>query len=312
MTNFKLNFTARYKFTPAEPRRGAGGRRAMAEPPSGEATTAARAVANTSADTPLQLFTSWFCPYAQRAWIALEESGADYRIREIQPYLLDAAGRETKTPKPIEQKAAEFPEFVECSPAGLVPALLRSISPRATARVHESLVCVEYVDRHYASGALGSGDADVRRGVAVAEEQILPNFYRLLMEQEQPRRDAAAEAIRAGLLAWVAARPPGAAEGGPFFTGARFTAADIALCPWWPQRLEWIAGAYRAFELPEGALEYAPLRVFAEAVRARPAVQRTLVSRERLVRNYTNYADGSASSAVAKAFRREGAGDATL
>ena len=35
-------------------------------------------------------------------------------------YLLDEEGVPTKNPKSIEQKAAEFPEFVQCSPKGLV------------------------------------------------------------------------------------------------------------------------------------------------------------------------------------------------
>ena len=84
----------------------------------------------------------------------------------------------------------------------------------------------------------------------MAEEAVLPNFYRLLMEQEAPHREAATNAILAGLLQWVAARPAGAAKQGPFFLGATFSAADIALCPWFPQRLDWIAGTYRGFALP--------------------------------------------------------------
>jgi glutaredoxin len=47
----------------------------------GDATIAARAN-----DQPLKLYCSWFCPYAQRAWIAAEEKGLDYQYIEINPY----------------------------------------------------------------------------------------------------------------------------------------------------------------------------------------------------------------------------------
>ena len=51
----------------------------------GEETIAAR---ERRASAAVSLFSSWFCPYAQRAWVALEEAGVDYRWREIQPYRL--------------------------------------------------------------------------------------------------------------------------------------------------------------------------------------------------------------------------------
>ena len=273
----------------------------------GEATIVAHESSDASSASAaqhaqLQFFSSWFCPYAQRAWLALEESGCPYTWREIQPYLLDAdTGEPTKNPKPIEQKRAEFPEFVACSPGGLVPALLLEQPADADAdapptRVHESLICVEHIDARYAGGALMSASPDVRHGIAAAEESVLPSFYRLLMEQGHDSREAAAREICDGLLRWAAARPAGAAERGPFFLGETFSAADIALCPWWPQRLEWIAGSYRGFSLPSGP-EFEPLRRFAQAVQARPSVQRTVVSRERLIRNYSGYVRTTATTA---------------
>jgi glutathione S-transferase len=270
----------------------------------GEETIAAHARRRASGPA-VTLFSSWFCPYAQRAWVALEEAGVDYHWREIQPYLLDDRGEPTKNPKSIEQKSAEFPEFVQCSPTGLVPALMLSPPPASGAapRINESLDVVEYVDTHYARGRMGSAEAAVKQGIAVVESSILPFFYRLLMEQGDVQRDAATAAILDGLLKWVAARPTDTALAGPFFLGDRFSAADIALLPWFPQRLEWIAGAYRGFHLPE-TWAFRPLVEFSDAVRSRPSVQRTIVDRTRLVANYSYYADGSATSTVAKTVAR--------
>jgi hypothetical protein len=37
-------------------------------------------------DPAITLFCSWFCPFAQRAWIALEEKAVKYHYIEINPY----------------------------------------------------------------------------------------------------------------------------------------------------------------------------------------------------------------------------------
>ena len=54
-----------------------------------------------SEDHPLKLYTSWFCPFAQRAWIALEEKGMDY----LQ---LDRTSGEREGPKIRESLAFSF------------------------------------------------------------------------------------------------------------------------------------------------------------------------------------------------------------
>lgn len=41
---------------------------------------------------PLDFFSAWFCPYAQRAWIALEHHGLKFRKLEgLEPDAVDAA-----------------------------------------------------------------------------------------------------------------------------------------------------------------------------------------------------------------------------
>ncbi|GJP37355.1 hypothetical protein CLOM_g21770 [Closterium sp. NIES-68] len=62
----------------------------------------------------VRLFSAWFCPFAQRAWIALEAKGVKYEYIEVDPYA-----------KPAELMAV--------NPRGLVPALLH-VPQQATSR----------------------------------------------------------------------------------------------------------------------------------------------------------------------------------
>lgn len=58
--------------------------------------------------------------YLQRAWTCLEviseKLGVEYEYVVIEPYMVGSDGSETKTPLPLEEKAARYPEFVRASP----------------------------------------------------------------------------------------------------------------------------------------------------------------------------------------------------
>ena len=114
--------------------------------------------------------------------------------------------------------------------------------------------------------------------------------------QPPPLRHAAFEAFLEGLEAWQ-----GAMRGdGPFFLGEAFGFADIALAPWW-QRMHSVIRHYRGFEIPPARL--GRLVRWGDAVMTRPSFARTCVDPDRLIANYSGYADDSATSAVAQQFR---------
>ena len=111
----------------------------------------------------LQFFSSWFCPYAQRAWIALEELGVAYEWVEIQPYRLRPDGSASKNPKTIEQKRLEFPGFVESSPKGLASLPISSSdSPRIVMALGEKeaggvvVVLISCSDAYFAGASASS------------------------------------------------------------------------------------------------------------------------------------------------------------
>ena len=50
------------------------------------------------------LYCAWFCPFAQKSWIALVHKGVEFEYREQDPY-------------------HKSPEWLAINPRGLVPAL---------------------------------------------------------------------------------------------------------------------------------------------------------------------------------------------
>lgn len=262
-------------------------------------------ISQRAAEQPFRLFCSWFCPYAQRAWIAVEEKGLEYEYVPIEPYEPDPSkpGGYSKTPLALSEKRKLYPDFVAASPRGLVPAIEFRKQDGSVDRIHESLVCVEYVDEEFPGPSLlPQGQpalrARVRATCAFVNEQILPHFYRLLMEKETQERDDEKQLLIQGLSTFAAMMEPVGPGGGAYFLGDIFSMADIALCPWW-RRFHSVAGTYRNFEIPTDGI-FARLHMWGNACDSRPSVARTTVDQVRLTENYSSYADATATSTVAK------------
>lgn len=144
------------------------------------------AMTKRAAETGLEFFSAWFCPYAQRAWIALEHHGLKYS--KVEGLLPDAPGQDFKSYK-------KHPRLLELTfdlmlrwqlfsflsifsgrqewdagshtrssclsfgrnPKGLVPTLCEDGMPP----VYESAVCVEYIDE---LAARGGGNSSLMPG----------------------------------------------------------------------------------------------------------------------------------------------------
>jgi glutathione S-transferase len=252
-----------------------------------------------SVPKPTILYGAWFCPFVQRAWIALEEKGVEYQWQEINPYEDGQFGKATKLALPLEEKRRRYPDFVAASPSGLVPAIVHEGSP-----ISGSMVCLEFIEEQWPQRApllppSAAERAHVRQWSTFASEKIIPFYYKMLMSQDEAGREAARRATLSGLAAWSDAMRT--RDGGPFFLGASFSYADASLFPWM-ERLLTVGAAYRNFELPDEP-RFDRLRAWHEACRRRPSVRATLADEEKLVANYQGYADNSATSAVAKSVR---------
>ena len=133
-------------------------------PGPGEATIRLR---SNTLKPQLTLYSNWFCPFAQRTWIVCEEIGVKYLWREINPYQVDPsqAGGYTKISLSLEEKRRLYPDFIEASPRGLVPAVAHhhhskenSSGKKKKLDVWESLPAAEYVDAVFGNGSLMPSD----------------------------------------------------------------------------------------------------------------------------------------------------------
>jgi glutathione S-transferase len=218
-------------------------------------------------DMSLTLYTWQFCPFAQRARIALGVKGVSHEKVEIDI---------TRKPYPKD--------FLKASPNGKVPTLVHDGRP-----LYESQVIAEYVDEAFEGRTLMPEDpyrrAVSRLMIAYGEDKFIPSLYRLLRNQE-PDRD---EALRQEALThwrWLDARLRefGSDEGWLF---EQPTLADYSFGPFF-QRWR-IVEYYRHFALPDTD-DYARVRSFRDACEALDAVRTTAASTEDLIKVYADYA----------------------
>ena len=256
------------------------------------------------------LYSSWFCPFAQRAWIAAEEAGVPYQWVEINPYKVDPSkpGGYSKIAKSLDQKRKEFPGFVEASPRGLVPAL------RAPGRKNdrgekeeeeeivlwESLPVAEYIDAVYGGGKL----VDRSDPYSVARQQIWcahctdrvqKKYYQALVAQDPQIEQDCVEEFYDECRALARAMK----NSGPYFDGDTFSLVDVALAPFW-QRIITVGPAYFGLKLPLDEPEFQRLDKWWKAVSSRPSVAATIVCEPRLVSTYSDYSKNIATSDAAR------------
>lgn len=183
-------------------------------------------------NTPLTLYSGWFCPFVQRVWMCLEEKHIPYTYVEVNPYH-----------KPQS--------LLKLNPRGLVPTLEHAGRP-----LYESTVICEFLEEAYpADCGFGpallptsnnhddDGDDDDDGGHVAYERarcriwidfvgsRIIPAFHRFL--QFQPMSDGAGlKAARDDFVSKLGEFVREMDAEGPFFLGSEISLVDIALAPW--------------------------------------------------------------------------------
>ena len=215
----------------------------------------------TVADPSVRFLTAWFCPYAQRACIALKEKNVTYEAIESLKLKTDGTTGYDK-----------HELLLQNNPAGVVPVILTQDSKGKPAVVRESLICVEFVDEAYGEPNQLLPKDPVQRAQARLVADFINNnicspFYGVLMKKTEEEREQAKQKLLDGLKKFSSEIQ------GPFYFGEQFSSVDIAIAPWIGRLV--ILETYRGFKLPETA-EYANLRAWWDKVKARPSLRESL------------------------------------
>jgi glutathione S-transferase len=222
-------------------------------------------------DEPAELvfFNTFFCPYAQMAWIALNEKGVADKTEFIEGLTIRGGDYEV------------HPRLRALGRSG-VPTLYH---PASGTVVDGSTHCVAFIDKHYGTPHQLLPENKELREKAQNCETLLHSlftfqFYSMLLRQEPEEQEEAKKKLVLAVEQLVEDYQ------GPFYLGEQFSCADIALAPYFDRMV--VLEHYRDFAVP-------PQRCpqwhrWSSAVLERPSVAATRQDRDRLIEAYRRYA----------------------
>lgn len=244
------------------------------------------------APQPLKLYSGWFCPFVQRAWMVLQEKNIPYQYIEVNPY--------------------HKPEsLLKLNPRGLVPTLQYDGKP-----LYESTVICEFLEEAYPSHGpkLLPDDLYDRARMRIWSDyvttRIIPSFHRFLQYQPAQGEDAETglKQKRDEFRGHIKEFTKEMEKQGPYFLGPDPSMVDFILAPW-ALRL-WVFEHFKGeVAVPEpgdgGADEevWARWRKWLGAIESRQSVKETTSNQEHFMPIYQRYADNKAQSELAKALR---------
>jgi len=232
---------------------------------------------------PVEFCSAWFCPYAQRAWIALNHHRIPYTL--IESLEVVHGGYEKK------------PILLEKNPKGLVPTIIDD-KKRV---IYESLLCMEYVDEvglnnNGNTKSLLPGDAMERARLRLQSDWVNKNlcslFYKVLMPTDT--QEESFKSLVENIKTFTQEMK------GPYYNGDDLSIVDIAAFPWCMRLFlleEYFGDRFKIEEDPTLTRFWE----WKERVAALEAVKSTIASREKYVSVYERYRAGHAGSKVADA-----------
>lgn len=227
----------------------------------------------------MKLYSAWYCPFAQRAWIALLHKELSFEYVEIDPYL----------------KTAEWMAISRGT--GQVPVVVDNVGSDAEIGVPDSMRTLEYIDGQFQShGPLlfpidPAKQADAKFWIDFQGAHIIPYFYRYL--KAVPLSEAS-EIARCQLEKGLETFASSMGAEGPFFSGDTAGAIDIAFAPF-ALRIEILLSRYKHYALPEEGAQWRRYHRWWQAMAKLPALNDTMKVvpdyREQLINFYLSYSE---------------------
>lgn len=233
-------------------------------------------------DKKLKLYSAWYCPFAQRTWLALEHLGLPYVYKEIDPY--------NKSDYWLDVSRG----------TGTVPVVGINDQQQTIINIPGSLRTLEYLDDISALLPAPPLDrAEARFWLDHQDSSIIPYFYRFLMaELGSPASDKAKELMLSGLQSFIKAMVPE----GPYFSGNVPGVVDLAFAPF-ALRIALLLPYYKNFELPRSGKVWqrydkwwSAMQSYAPFIRTMPEIT---TYETRLLEFYDPYSKGGGQQNVA-------------
>eukprot|EP00040_Diaphanoeca_grandis_P024805 m.136808 g.136808 ORF g.136808 m.136808 type:complete len:285 (-) comp29881_c0_seq1:62-916(-) len=260
---------------------------------------------------PLKYFSSWFCPFAHRATIALEHHHVPYKWEE-------ALGWQQHPPTGKENFEAadrtdwwyhwKSPALIAANPLGMVPTLLEESSGRA---VVESINCIQFIDEYAAK--IGSTQpsllstcpferANERVAAETFNKSVCSNYYKVLVRTDHTERKQGFEQLCEGLLDFTSS-----CQGGDYFGGR--SSPGLVDCTVFPHAFRLYAIEHyrgREFALPTSSEDglWQRYHAWLQRMSSLPSVKKTLPGKERYIQHVGKYANAQARSKIGNAVKR--------
>lgn len=223
-------------------------------------------------DENVTIYSIAMCPFAQRTRILLDLKNVGYELVEI----------DITKPRPGW--------FLELNPAGKVPVIVH----RGRA-INESSVINEYLEDAFPDWRAFPQDlylkAQSRLLIEYCNKRFAANMYRVLMEQDDARRERAEEAAKED-WEWLESYLTRVAPDGDFAFG-QFGMAELTFAPFFERYV--LNEYFWGFEVPKSLKR---VRRWRDATLAHHAVQATSLSEEAYIKLYADYALGYANGKV--------------
>jgi len=227
----------------------------------------------------MKLYNAWYCPFAQRAWMALVYKEIDFEYIEVDPYDLSESWLE------ISRGAA------------LVPVVVQPNGNGSDTTIVESNRILEYLEDYYPETTPIFADSPNQRAeqkywMDHVSNKITPYFYRLL---KTPKTGTQQDELRDKMLEGLQTLTRSMSSDGSYFSGNRLGAVDIAMIPF-AYRIDALLDHYQNYTLPTEGGSWERYHRWYDVMLALPAFQASATDhadyKKRLVEHYLPYSLG--------------------